>query len=525
MPIDASIYNIDVPKFATLGDIANARAQRQQVKSLNAERDSLTAQRQAAAAKAAKDQAEADAADKDLQASIGAHQGPDGVDWEPVIAEMYQKHPKLAETLETHVADTRKKATDDFVSSLTAEEKKNKLVADVLDGATPETLVTRLPRLAGIDPQTFQDLRQNPTQEAIDAAVNRGRSDAEKASTKAAILAEKKDAQQTALRLISVASSPEDVQTGIDYGKTHGVKMSELGFADGMDPSMASSKAFAALGQAITPEQRQTAKDRADTAAALAARTLKDDTRADEKLALDKLTESRLSRQATTGGASGPITSDVKESVAGMKDGTLPPQLPGRASKDYTAIMAEAHRQGYDLAGAVTDWAATQKHIATMNGAQQLRLNQAINQLPELLDSIDDLSAKWKGGRFPILNKANLAAAKGGVYGRDVASVANQLDAQIADVTSDLGAVYMGGNSPTDKALDLASKALKSEWDQKVLKDMVKLARNNVQIRHNSIMNTGVQGASANNPYGNQAEQPPPTGRYNPATGKVDPVR
>jgi hypothetical protein len=193
--------------------------------------------------------------------------------------------------------------------------------------------------------------------------------------------------------------------------------------------------------------------------------------------------------------------SDVKEAVAGMKDGTLPPQMPGRASKDYTAILAESRRQGFDLGKANLDWNATQKHVATMNGAQQLRLNQAINALPDMLDSVDSLASKWKGGRFPVLNKANLALAKGGAYGSDVASIANQLDAQIADVTADLGNVYMGGNSPTDHALGLAGKSLKGEWDEKVLHDMVKLAKTNVTIRQNSIKNTGVAGASEGNPY------------------------
>lgn len=192
---------------------------------------------------------------------------------------------------------------------------------------------------------------------------------------------------------------------------------------------------------------------------------------------------------------------DVKESIAGMKDGTLPPMMPGRATKEYLATMAEAHRQGYDLQAAVTDWNATQKHIATLNGSQQTRLNQSINALPELLDSVDALASKWKGGRFPILNKANLAAAKGGAYGDDVATVARQLDAQIADVTADLGSVYMGGNSPTDHALELAGKSLSGDWSEKVLHDMVTLTRSNVQIRQNSIRHTGIQGASADNPY------------------------
>lgn len=198
---------------------------------------------------------------------------------------------------------------------------------------------------------------------------------------------------------------------------------------------------------------------------------------------------------------SGADFSNVKEAVAGMKDGTIPPQLPGRASKEYTAMMAEAHRQGYDLAGAATDWMATQKHIATMNGSQQLRLNQAINALPEMLDKADQLAAKWKGGKFPPFNRANLALAKNGAFGPEVASVANQLEAQVADITADLGNVYMGGNSPTDHALSLAGKSLKGEWDAKVFHDMVQLAKTNVQIRKNSINNTGVQGASGDNPY------------------------
>lgn len=226
----------------------------------------------------------------------------------------------------------------------------------------------------------------------------------------------------------------------------------------------------------------------------------------DQKAATTKLQQDALTAKVDAAkaktDAAGQPDDDVVQAVGGMKEGTIPPQLPGRASKDYTKIMAEARRQGYDLAGAATDWTATQKHIATLNGAQQLRLNQSINALPDMLDSVDALASQWKGGKFPILNKANLALAKGGAYGPEVASVATRLDAQIADVTADLGNVYMGGNSPTDHALGLAAKSFQSDWDEKVFHDMVKLAKGNVQIRQNSIRNTGVAGASANNPYG-----------------------
>jgi hypothetical protein len=212
------------------------------------------------------------------------------------------------------------------------------------------------------------------------------------------------------------------------------------------------------------------------------------------------LKEQREERLAT-GTGSGANQDNVQLAVQAMKEGTVPPQLPGRANKDYTAIMAEAKRQGYDLAGAATDWAATQKHIATLNGSQQLRLNQSVNALPEMLDSVETLAKEWKAGPFPVLTRANLALAKNGAWGPDAASIATRLESQIADVTADLGNVYMGGNSPTDHALELAGKNLNSSWSEKVLLDNIAQARQNVAIRRNSIKATGVAGASANNPY------------------------
>lgn len=197
---------------------------------------------------------------------------------------------------------------------------------------------------------------------------------------------------------------------------------------------------------------------------------------------------------------------DVKESVAGMKDGTLPPQLPGRASKEYTAIMAEAHRQGFDLTGAAMDFTATQKHLATANGAQQTRMVQAVDNAAHSLDVIDSLADQWKGGSFPVLNKANLALAKSGANGPEAQKLAVQLEAQIADVTSELGNVYMGGNSPTDHALGLASKNLSADWSKDTLKAMTNLARTNLKIRMNSITHSPVMGASENNMY---APKPP----------------
>ncbi len=221
---------------------------------------------------------------------------------------------------------------------------------------------------------------------------------------------------------------------------------------------------------------------------------------------------------AAAGAAGGSASSDVKEVARAIMAGEQSPELTG-LYRNTMAVRAELGRQGYNHANALTDWRATQRHFATMNGPAQTRMVQAIDNASHSLDVIDDLSSKWKGGRFPVLNRANLMLAKNGAYGPDVASVANQLDAQISDVTAELGQVYMGGNSPTDHALGLASKNLSTDWSDKVLKDMTQLARQNLRIRQNSIANTKVIAATDDNTYGGG-----PTGPSG-ATAPVNPFR
>lgn len=267
-----------------------------------------------------------------------------------------------------------------------------------------------------------------------------------------------------------------------------------------------SEKQRTLTGQEADRTLRQTTEQRAAAQAAATTANLQADNLRADAAATETARHNKAMELRPVAGAVG--ATDVADAVQGMMDGTNPPLLPGRASKEYTSMLAEAKRRGYDLATAATDWVATQKHIATLNGAQQLRLNQSISALPELLDTVDALASKWKGGKFPPLNRANLALAKNGAYGQDVASVARQLDSQIADVTADLGSVYMGGNSPTDQALGLAAKSLSGDWSEKVLHDMVSLARGNVTIRRNSIKNVGVQGASESNPYAPPAQAP-----------------
>jgi hypothetical protein len=168
--------------------------------------------------------------------------------------------------------------------------------------------------------------------------------------------------------------------------------------------------------------------------------------------------------------------------------GDLPPTVKG-LYRNASPVLAELSRQGYNLQRAETDWNAVQKHISTLNGAQQTRLNQAISTASDSLDKIESLYTEYQKiaptSGIKVVNKASLAIAKQ-LPGRPGA-VAQALEAQIADLTSELGNVYMGGNSPTDHALGLAQKNLSSDWNDTTFREALKQAKLNLGIRRNSI--------------------------------------
>lgn len=184
-------------------------------------------------------------------------------------------------------------------------------------------------------------------------------------------------------------------------------------------------------------------------------------------------------------------TGDEAKAIAeAIISGDQPPSVQG-LYRFAAPVRAELAKQGYNLTAANLDWEATKKHLATMNGSNVTTMMTSITTASDSLGVIQNLADQWQAGRFPILNRAELALAKNGAYGKEAASIARQLEGQITDVVSELGQVYMGGNSPTDHALKLAEKNLSADWDQKVLTDMITLARTNLSIRKNSILNSG----------------------------------
>ncbi len=173
----------------------------------------------------------------------------------------------------------------------------------------------------------------------------------------------------------------------------------------------------------------------------------------------------------------------------GITRGDIPPTVVAGMgfTREKAELLGALAEKGTDVSKLVTEWGAAQRAVSTLNGAQQVRLSQAIAKAQPSLDLIDELSGKLSASmprseRFPIFNAAALESmAQGGPgWTPEAQQNAILLKQQIADVTGELATVIMGGYAPSDKGLQLAGANLNSNWTAETLKAAVNQARRNL---------------------------------------------
>jgi len=292
---------------------------------------------------------------------------------------------------------------------------------------------------------------------------------------------------------------------------------------------------LAATNRPDTPQNRDAARGELAERNKTAGQADKTDKKIDEYVGADGKRVEVMQRQDNTtyevkrgavraeAGTAG--ATDVKDLAQGIIGGIDPPDLKTYGYRDRTALAAELKRQGFNLTRAEQDWTATQKYLSTLNGAQQTRLRQAVSFTKDGLDQLEDIYNQWQRvgatSGWKTFNKASLATAKQlpGAAGE----LAHRLEARMADVTSELGTVYKGGNSSTDESLKLAAKNLSGDWNEQTFKGALKDIRESIRYRENS-MKLVPAGASAGNAY------TPPTTKsddgktptWNPKTGRYE---
>lgn len=176
--------------------------------------------------------------------------------------------------------------------------------------------------------------------------------------------------------------------------------------------------------------------------------------------------------------------------AAQIRAGQMPPDITqyGRPVQGAIAsVLAKAGPNGekpFNLAAAQREWKAQLKLNSTMNGPQQVRLDESIRSGLAMYDKVDELAAQWDGMGIGPLSRANLAAAKNGLKGAKAASIANQLSGQIGQLTSDIATIEQGGLTPTNEARAVAEKSMQDWWGKGTINDMTAQGRYNMQIRH-----------------------------------------
>jgi hypothetical protein len=213
---------------------------------------------------------------------------------------------------------------------------------------------------------------------------------------------------------------------------------------------------------------------------------------------------------------------NAKDIAEGIISGDQPPTLTG-LRENTAQVRAELQRRGFNLARAESDWHAVQKHLASLNGSQQLRLRQAVSFTDDSLGTIETLYDRWKqvgpNSGWKVFNKAGLEAAK--QLPGEAGEIANRLEARVADLTSELGTVYKGGNSSTDESLKLADKNLQTDWNERTFAGAIKDIRQSLEIRKSSIRHSEPAGVSDNSPYVPSGEKEDSGGSGAGKKGKV----
>jgi hypothetical protein len=292
---------------------------------------------------------------------------------------------------------------------------------------------------------------------------------------------------------IAASGSPDVQARAFTQEKDLGRAMSPQQFAD-----QAQRQPEAAAPPKGTPASAYTESLRRDAGAMptaaqdLAAKTQITTTGMQEAGALKRAGIAAAASRSAQSGSQGEAI------AAAIIKGEQPPVVQSRTLEG--PVRAALAAQGYDLTKATQDWKATERYLSTLNGPGQVRLRQAVDFAYESLGLVKDLAEQWKGGRFPLLNKVSLEAAKQGAMGPDAQAIATKLDSQIVEMQSELSVVYRGGNSPTDESLKQAAKVLQSNWSLPTLLANVDLLEKNLAIRRNSIVTAGVA-ANVGNTY------------------------
>lgn len=181
-------------------------------------------------------------------------------------------------------------------------------------------------------------------------------------------------------------------------------------------------------------------------------------------------------------------TENINSEVEGIAKGTVPPD-PTRfvARRDITNVVGKLAAKGLDLKQLSLDYQAEQSFVKSINSTQQLRLRQLIPSVINGIDDLEQLNKDFKRTGIKNFNKATIGYYANGGGSKEQQQLAQKFVTQMTVLSDEMGSIFMGGNTPTERSLDLAMKLFNSEYNDTAVASSMEQVRRNLGYRANAI--------------------------------------
>lgn len=168
--------------------------------------------------------------------------------------------------------------------------------------------------------------------------------------------------------------------------------------------------------------------------------------------------------------------------------GDQPPDLQRLYGK-AASIKSYLADKGFNLSKAQADWTSTSQFAKSLNGPQQLRLNQALNSVESSLPILQDISEHFKRTGWTPANNVELKLAMSGTdpTKRDIAT---KYITQMNVMKDELAQAFMSGGVPTDGAFKMADDILNPVYGVNQLDAGIQQLGLNLKVRRNAISNS-----------------------------------
>lgn len=223
-------------------------------------------------------------------------------------------------------------------------------------------------------------------------------------------------------------------------------------------------------------------------------------------------------------------TNNAEQLVAG----NMPPSMLSKRGADYNATLAEANRLSVARTGKPInigklqlDYEGAKKFVAGMNSTQMIRYRGLSESVVNTIDEVQRLADLLQQGSVQKWNSVTRNTIRQ-VYGNTPASeLANQYIGAVNTLKEEFANLANGGYAPTEAAWKLANDQINGDFGFKDLRASLTEVQRLINYRTAAFNDQRPYTPSAT-PSGNEGAPPPavkPTHRYNPATGKVEPIQ